>query len=348
MMNYEGSSVNHPELSRDAIKTGRNEVLSAAWLAARAFFVFAVLWICFYALFRGFPYLSSGAEVIYRSKINQEAYGTVFPESSKGRRVLIFGDSKVLAGFVPSYFDRLSAVDGLNYYSYNSGYPARGFFVPQLEQMTKKKSGVPSILLLTLPWESKHGDLNVFHLLPDDHEIADRLFPFRFLVRDSFSFLITSKEHGGPRQYYIESQSNDARMLEDRGYYFISEQSHYPHNSLPDDFHLGSDQPFAVVTRTADASSSELDKLNGLVKANNIDCYYVPTYARQGELAPAPGIDLQFADLLRSHSSCKLLGPDYYLFPNRMFSDSVHLNEEGAKAYTGAVYLLLAKEMLVH
>src|ERR1039458_7709781 len=79
------------------------------------------------------------------------------------------------------------------------------------------------------------------------------------VVRDSFSFLITSKEHGGPRQYYIESQSNDARMLEDRGYYFISEQSHYPHNSLPDDFHLGSDQPFAVVTRTADASSSELD-----------------------------------------------------------------------------------------
>ena len=155
MMNHEGPSVKNPEPSRDAMKACRNEVLSAAWLAARAFFVFAALWICFYALFRGFPYLSSGAEVIYRSKINQEAYGAVFPESSKGHRVLIFGDSKVLAGFVPSYFDRLSAVDGLNYYSYNSGYPARGSFVPQLEQMTKRESGVPSILLITLPWESQ-------------------------------------------------------------------------------------------------------------------------------------------------------------------------------------------------
>jgi hypothetical protein len=347
MMNHEGPSVKNPEPSRDAMKACRNEVLSAAWLAARAFFVFAALWICFYALFRGFPYLSSGAEVIYRSKINQEAYGAVFPESSKGHRVLIFGDSKVLAGFVPSYFDRLSAVDGLNYYSYNSGDPARGSFVPQLEQMTKRESGVPSILLITLPWESKHENLNVFQLLPDDHEIADRLFPFRFLVRDSFSFLVTSKDHGGPRQYYIESHSNDARMLEDRGYYFISEQSHYPHNNLPDDFHLGSDHPYTVVARTADASSSELDKLNGLVKANNIECYYVPTYARQGEWAPAPGVDLPFAELLRLHSSCKLLGPDYYLFPNRMFSDSVHLNQEGAKAYTLAIYQLLAKEMLV-
>jgi hypothetical protein len=338
--------VNHFEPPTAALTAPGRQGLGAASLVARCLLFFALFWIVFYAIFRAFPYLSSGAEVIYRSKLDEEVNGSVFPPSIEARRVLIFGDSRILAGFVPAYFDSLAAADGQNCYSYNSGYPARGFFVPQLKAMVSKRSSVPNILLLTLPWGSAHEGFNVFRLFPDDYDIANRLFPFRDLVRDTFSFLLTSREHGGPRSFYSESHRNVAKMLQDRGYYFISEQSHFPNDSLPDGFHLGSDRPDSVELRSADAESEELKELNRIVENHGIRCYYVPVYARLGQLAPAPETDRPFAEVLRRNSSCKLLGPDYYLYPARMFSDAVHLNREGAKAYTGDIYRLLEKEML--
>ena len=320
--------------------------LAAASLVARFLLFFALFWVVFYAIFRAFPYLSSGAEVIYRSKLHQEENGSVFAASVDARHVLVFGDSRILAGFVPSYFDSLAAADGWRCYSYNSGYPARGSFVPQFKTMVRKRSGIPDILLLTLPWGPAHEDFNAFRLLPDDSDIADRLFPFRHLVRDTFSFLITSRGHGGPLNFYSESRQNNARMLQDRGYYFISEQSHYPNDRLPDDFHLGSDRQDHVELRSADGGDEELKELNRIVREYSIQCYYVPVYARQGQLAPAPETDRPFAEILRLNSSCKLLGPDYYLYPTRMFSDAVHLNREGAKAYTRDIYQLLEQEMI--
>jgi hypothetical protein len=66
---------------------------------------------------------------------------------------------------------------------------------------------------------------------------------------------------------------------------------------------------------------------------------------RAGLAAAAPDVDEDFAALLRRYSSCKLLGPDYYLYPNRMFSDQNHLNSEGAAVYTEAIYKLLAQQL---
>jgi hypothetical protein len=72
---------------------------------------FALVWVFFYAVFREFPYLSSGAEVCYRSKVSLELKGSVFPARTHSLRVLIFGDSRILDGFVPEYFDGLASAD---------------------------------------------------------------------------------------------------------------------------------------------------------------------------------------------------------------------------------------------
>jgi hypothetical protein len=326
----------------------KKDCIDAAWLAARSLVVFFVLWAIFYGLFRAFPYLSTGSEVIYRSKLNQEINGSIFPSNTTARRLLICGDSHILAGFIPAEFDRLAAADGFDFYSYNSGYPARWSFVPELGKMVEKSSGVPNILLLTMPWGTAKRGFNGFRLLQDDHDIADRLFPFRYLIRDTLSFLVTSKGHGGPWKFYGESRHNDAEMIQDRGYYFISELSEYPNNTLPDDFHLATDQPDVVADRSADSQSEELRALNRIVDEHHIQCYFVPTYARVGQQALPPDIDRSFAEFLNRYSSCKLLGPDYYLYPNRMFSDAVHLNRQGAKLYTKDIYKLLAGEMIGH
>ncbi len=338
--------MSHADTSPDGTIDTRNEGRKAARFAGCFLLGFAILWAIFYGLFRAFPYLSNGAEVIYRSKLDQELHGSIFPANPGARRVLIFGNSRVLAGFVPDIFDHLAAADGLNVTSYNSGYPARATFVPQLKIMVENKSNVPDILLLTNPWESTRASFNIFHPLPDDHDIVDRLFPFRYLLRDSLSFLITSREHGGVLNFYRESHLNNTRMLQDRGYYFISEQSHYPNNSLPDNFHLSSDRPDTVDLRIADVDSRQLLELNEIIRKHHIQCYFVPHYTREGSKAPAPAVDGPFEAILERYTSCKMLGPNYYLYPNHLFSDVEHLNPEGAKAYTEALYRLLAKPAL--
>jgi hypothetical protein len=314
------------------------------WLMARYVFGFAVLWLVFYEIFILFPFVSTGADVVYRAKLQQEFHGDVFPENHASQRVLIFGNSKILAGFSPDEFDQLAVTNNSSYYSYNSGYPARPAFVPELREMVKRESGVPNILLLTIPWENTTNRVNIFRLPWNDHDIAETIFPFRYLVRDFFSFLITSRQHGGPLNYYREGRANVAKMLKDRGYYFVYEQSHYPNDSLPDDFHLPSDQPTTVMTRSADPESAQLSELNQIITEHHIRCYFVPQYMREGEYAPSPEKDQAFADLLRLHSSCKLLGPDYLLYANPMFSDRAHLNRTGSQIYTKAIYDLVAKE----
>src|ERR1700753_1164313 len=71
--------------------------------------LFVVLWFTFLFLYRRFPYLKNGSDVVFTAKLNFEAKGIVFPSDADVLRVLIFGNSKILAGFLPSLFDQLAA-----------------------------------------------------------------------------------------------------------------------------------------------------------------------------------------------------------------------------------------------
>jgi hypothetical protein len=64
------------------------------------FSVFAILWVIFFALYRRFPYLKNGSDLVFSAKLNLEASGPIFPDNRQVLRVLIFGNSKILAGFV--------------------------------------------------------------------------------------------------------------------------------------------------------------------------------------------------------------------------------------------------------
>jgi hypothetical protein len=203
------------------------------------------------------------------------------------------------------------------------------------------KSQAPNVLLLTIPWDPDPPRRGIFHFIPDDHAVIDDLFPFRNSLRDLTAFLLAAPSHGGVLSYYRESKDDERAVIAVRGYHLITEQSHFPGGRLPDDFRLGSDQPAQVRARLAPAQSAQLVQLNQLVRQYHIDCYYVPFYLRQGEAAPAAPRDERFAALLQNATSCKLLGPDYFLYPNRLFADQTHLNEAGARVYTQALFQLL-------
>ncbi len=308
---------------------------------------FLAAWAAFYGLSRSFPYLRNGSDIVFRAKLRWEHEGQIFPANPGVIRVLIFGNSKILAGFVPAWFDQMSAANHQQTSSFNSGFPGSDLFLPPLEAMCARGQA-PNVLLLTLPWSSDPPRRGIFHFLPDDHAVIDGLFPFRNFLRDLTAFLLSAPSHGGVRSYYRESEEDERQVIAERGYHLITEQSRFATGRLPDDFRLASDQPKQVLPRVAPAQSAQIGQLNQLIRQYHIECYYVPFYLRNGEAAPSPETDARFRAQVEQATSCKLLGPDYYLYPNRLFADQTHLNQAGARIYTEALFQLLKDRLTPH
>jgi hypothetical protein len=305
--------------------------------------LFVVLWLTFFILYRRFPYLKNGSDLVFSAKLRWEGSGPIFPADAQVLRVLIFGNSKILAGFVPSFFDQLAAAASIKVSSFNSGFPGSDLVLPPLEAMCARGQA-PNVLLLAFPWRADPPRRTVFRFLPDDHAIIEQLFPFRNLVMDFTSLLLRAPGHGGIAAYYKDAEQNEREVIEQRGYYLISEQSNFPGGRLPEGFHLASDQPDTIAARAAPPPGLEVKELNRLVSQYHIHCYYVPFYLRIGEAA-ASAYDERFATLVEQATSCKLLGPDYYLYPNRFFSDQTHLNRAGAEVYTEALFHLVEDKL---
>ncbi len=304
---------------------------------------FVILWLVFLGLYRRFPYLKNGSDVVFTAKLRWEASGPIFPADAAVLRVLIFGNSKILAGFVPSLFDQLAAAANMKISSFNSGFPGSDLLLPPLRTMCERGQA-PNVLLLTIPWTGDPPRRSIFHFVPDDHDIVQWMFPFRNLARDFSSFVLHAPSRGGVAAYYKEAAEDERIAIAQRGYYLITEQSTFPGGRLPDDFRLATDQPNTVVPRTAPARSSQITELNQLVSQYHIRCYYVPYYLRIGEAAAAT-YDQPFATLVEQSTSCKLLGPDYFLYPNRLFSDQTHLNRAGADVYTKDLFDLVEDKL---
>ncbi len=313
---------------------------AAIWTLA----FFVAFWCSFYALERGLPFLKNGSDIVFTAKLRLERTGTIFSSNPNVQRILIFGNSKILAGFLPMLFDRMAAAENLKVDSFNSGFPGSDEFLPELKILCERGQA-PNVLLLTLPWDQDPPKRDLFHLVQNDHEVIEELFPFRFWLRDFTSFLMSARSHGGVVSFYRESQNAASQVIADHGYYLITEQSRFPGGRIPDNFHLASDDPGKVALRDAPARDIQSRELKNLVQQYHIRCYYVPYYLRIGEAAPPPPLDESFAASARSATSCKVLGPDYFLYPNRLFSDQTHLNTAGARVYTGALFQLVKDQL---
>jgi hypothetical protein len=310
------------------------------WGLVRTLSLFVVLWVCFFYLYQRFPYVKNGSEVVFSTKLKLEAGGTIFPADRSVLRVLIFGNSKILAGFMPSVFDQMAASAHLKVSSFNSGFPGSDLLLPPLKTMCERGQA-PDVLLLTLPWRADPPRRGIFRSVLDDHAIVQAMFPFRTMARDLTSFLLNAPEHGGMVSYYREAEKDEKSVIVNRGYYLISEQDRFPGGRLPDDFHLASDQANTILRRGVGPRSAEVAALDQLITQYHIHCYYVPYYLRIGEAAVPPSSDQESAALVEQLTSCKALGPDYYLYPNELFADQTHLNGAGAQVYTEALFHLL-------
>lgn len=313
----------------------------AALLRPLLFFLLGfLLWYAFFwGLQRAFPYVRAGSDLVDHAKLRDAAHGEVFPRKISATKIAVFGDSRILAGLVPKRFDQLAQADCLRTCTYNLGLAGNPEFLPLLKELVDS-GDTPDVVLLTIPWQPKRKS-GLFNLPWTNEEIADALFPFRTFIRDAASFAYTARQHGGLLAFFRESRANIAQIRRDRGYYFISEQSHYPKQRLPDNFHMVSDQPDVPFHRDADPSSPEIAELNTILRSHSIQCLYVPYPLRGSSVGQPAPIDTAFQQLLESKTPCKLIGPDYYRYPNRLLSDQTHLNHAGARLYTEDLYKLV-------
>lgn len=294
-------------------------------------------WLLLTAVQVGLPYVRPGARIIVETKREWIRSAPLFPSDARVR-VAVFGDSRILSGFRPELFDDLG---GPGFSSFNLALPDSERYLDELTALCERGE-VPTHVLLTVAWpvDPERG-FDVFHPLPDDMETIERLVPFRDLPRNLTLFFLRSLSRGGPRAYYRAGEAIIESMLADRGWYFIEDQSHYPGHRLPEDFELESDTPDRIRERRLDTDAPAFRRLRALVEEYGFEAIYVPVFFRQGAYAPAAGSNAESTAVLASTDGIGIVGPDYWLLPNRLFSDPVHVNPEGAEVYTRRLWELL-------
>jgi hypothetical protein len=297
---------------------------------------FVAIWAAFAGIGWYFPYIKNGSDVVAQTK-RELAESQLFGMDASPR-VVAFGDSKTLAGFIPDLFDQ--TVAGATR-SFNLGLPAEPAFIDMLESALAAGTRPTHILVQIPPLDSPQSS-RWLEFRAGNHQIAERLFPFRTLPRDAVLFLFETRRRG-LRQTYDVNRRQIAQMIQNRGYFFIKSQSHFPNDQLPDHYAIATDTPSSQAQRKLDLNSASFARLMKLADRYEFMVVIIPPAYRVGEYgAPSTSdFDLHNPPLPR----LRVVGPAYYLYPPAMFSDPVHLNPHGAAAYTSAVAALF-KQLL--
>ncbi len=130
------------ETAKRDLVTKRGTTSAIGW----TILFFVVSWVAFYGLSRALPYLKNGSDVVFDAKLQWEEKGQVFPADPAVIRVLIFGNSKILAGFLPSRFDQISSANHLNVVVLQFRFPGKRsvFAAAQSHVRTRPGSSRPA------------------------------------------------------------------------------------------------------------------------------------------------------------------------------------------------------------
>lgn len=297
--------------------------------------LFAVVWLALNFAHQKLRYVQAGSDLVLEEKYDNLSKQTLFP-AHETYRVIALGNSKTLSSFKPDVFDAVFPGDVR---SYNFGLPGESQFLPILQSILASGNR-PTHLLLQLPWASPEAAAKQLPLLKDDNRILMTLIPFRRFFRDLTLFVFQSLRTG-VRAEWTRIKGEIESVEKNRGWYFISGQSRYPNGQLPADFSLASDNAQAKPVRTLAPAGADYDVLLTLAKQYDFKVVLVPWSARTGEYAPADDSGSSDAKVVSGAPYIAERGPNYWLYPPPSFSDPVHMNAGGAKAYTKRLAALL-------
>lgn len=284
-----------------------------------------LLWLGLFLANKQLHYVHAGSDLIHHQKSHVLPTKALFPPSAT-YRVLAFGNSKTLSAFRPDVFD--AHFKG-RVASFNMGLPGDSQFVGLLEYAIRH-GNKPTHILLQEPWRGASVEVERPWLIKDDRRILDALIPFRRLPRDLTLFVFQARKSGLQAEWQrVKAEVNG--MESTRGWYFISAQSHYPNDALPDDFRLPTDTPHQTAPRKVEFAGAEYTRLLSLAKTHGIQVLLVPHAVRDGQAAPEadPGTQVH-----ATQPRVITYGPTYWTFPPSNFSDPVHMNRIGSQRYT--------------
>lgn len=287
----------------------------------------AMIWLGLWAAWRALPYTRPGSDLISEAKFDNLSRRPLFGPNDKVR-VLVFGNSKTMAGFRPALFDSLM---GPQVHSVNLAIPGDNRFLPVLK-LALAAGNRPTQVVLTEPWDAARQPPSVFARLTDDAGLVEDVAPFRQLPRNVVLFLFESRLHVVAE--YRHARAEVDKMLRDRGWYFIKSQSHYPNDQLPADYRLPTDLPTVIARRPLVDRSLVHDELFALARQYGFEIVFVPLNKRVGEAAAAPAADALRVRVISRDPRVVVIGPDYYVYPAPSFADPVHLNPAGSVRYT--------------
>jgi len=317
-----------PTATAAAAEDGACDGDRTTWSRSAAFlWLFALIWVLLYVAHVALPLIQSGAAIISTAKFERLVSSTMF-EPQDRVRVLFFGNSKALSGIRPLEFDS-AFQPGVR--SYNLGLPGEPHFLPILEDALRA-GNVPTHVALTVAWDDDDKRRGLLSALQDDAAIGDALLPFRTFPRDVALFVFNSRLHL-LREARVAAAERDT-MVAQRGWYFIRGQSHFPGDSLPDDYELPTDHPNRFEARPIPRYSQDRDRLEHLAIRYGFEVLLVPSFLRKGEAAAPVPEDQARSSIVSSSARVRLIGPDYWVYPASSFSDPVHLNPPGASIYT--------------
>ncbi|WP_162250098.1 MULTISPECIES: hypothetical protein [unclassified Bradyrhizobium] len=307
-----------------------------SWIKRASLFVllFGAVWIALGAAYVLLSFLRPGSVVIAEAKFDTLVKSPMFDQQDR-HRIMVFGYSKILSAFRPRDLD---AELGPRVRSYNLGLPGEVRFLPILEAALAA-GNIPTHVLLTIPWDGKDEADGLAALLRDDNRLAGTLFPFRTLPRDAALFIFQNRKRLGEAVRDVEAQRSV--MIDDRGWYFIKSQSHYPDDRLPPDYSLPTDNAARAQPRPIPERSHVRDRLEQLARQHGFQVIFVPGLFRTGEAAPCPPGDQLRMTVMSERPLIRLFGPDYFVYPPTLFADPQHMNPIGAKVYTADLARLL-------
>ncbi len=301
----------------------------------------SIVWIALYSIYRKFPYLQPGSNIVTIAKRSYSVTHPLFDADTR-LRILAFGNSKTLAAFNPKVFDANLARDGVTgkVQSVNEAMPGDRRFVVYLDQLLAAGARPTHVLVQFSPIADDH-ELTWNEWIRHDKMIVDTLFPFRTLPRDFTLFVFAAIGHGGIAGFYRESAQVADQVMRDHGYYFLKGQSHYPGDKLPDDYTLPTDTPTREAIRSIDTALPASVRLAALSKRYGFKVVFFPPVYRTGEFAAAPPRN-PVQEVVPHWPGSIIIGDDYWLMPPRYFSDPIHPNPAGADIYSTRLAALLA------
>ena len=270
------------------------------------------------------------------SEKRQWLQSTSIFSTTKIPRVVFFGSSRGLAGFIPETFDALAGrrVESINFAHQGGGREV----VSYLEQMMQLDNK-PTHVILSQCLQAKSKDYGTWR---DDDWIMSRLFPFRRFARAVVLWVVKSISGDGFLETLKGSDQAIADLRQARGYHFIAQLSMFPDHQLPSDLMTSADRPEDIVSRPCTPEDPEFVKLRKLKNQYGFRVIVAPTAVRENSLAEAVEIDSW------EHADITVAGPYYWRLPSKYFADFKHLNRAGAELYTKRLWELLAPELLDH